>query len=491
MVGFITAFFSVTTLWQGGFSDIAWFFCGGVISVMLIFKFRTAPSKAVLRLFCGLVCTFVISTLFNGARAEGWIGVIKLVIAFLWFLLVLNINTDVDSIVFFAGQIVAGTGFLALYGLLPLRGMVENGRVYGVFQYANATGIFLAVCAFLTRLSWRKKTRDWAFLMEIALIMTQSVGAIAVYALGWIVYGISKKAFKQTAAGVVVALFALIGVISLRGLQPFATFGERVVHITDGIGTILHNPLGIGPGAWAFYFREYQTRDYIAAIPHCGYIQIGLAGGFLALAAVVFLIIFWLRKQTFGKYTIAAIMILLHAAADISFSFLAIIMLLFLCIGASLKPDSLITTDEKKTQIKPKSVKQKTPATAMFAVSLIICLIMLVPVATKNRAQWAASNGNYEEARATLGGRNFLLPNDTQAELLQTEYAVRLNVEKAIPDMKKPNYFAYYLHSLYYLQNDDFIKAEKYALLCIEKAPYWGEGYDLLDEIERIKSIAG
>jgi len=455
-------------------------------------------------------------------------GVMKLAVVIIWFLLVLSINPETESVAFYAGLTVAVIGLLNFGGWLPLPGTTVNWRLYGIFQYANATGVFLAVCAFLTRLSNKRKT--WAVVMETALILTQSVGGLGVYVIGWIIYKIINKKININfhlcgfilsaimAAGMIalvrftplpwlaplipaayvaarkpvrkildrvskikfltVGTVALVGaaglgLLILRKFRPLATFAERIIQITDGFNAMLRHPLGIGPGAWAFSAREFQSADYNAVIPHCGYIDIGLSGGFVALICAVILIGYWLYRQghAWNGYTVAAVMILIHAAQDISFSFLSIFMLLLLCVRSSL--------GERGYKAPPKSLG------VIFAAAAVCCLLMFIPETVKNRAAWLANDKNYSEAIIKLE-QGFTLPGDTRASLLRMNYALQSGnfdaLDRAFGGIKAPNAEALYLKAVASAEQSDYAQAAEFAMSCIDKSPYWEEGYKLMED---------
>ncbi|MCL1832559.1 MAG: hypothetical protein FWG45_06600 [Oscillospiraceae bacterium] len=448
-------------------------------------------NKLALSCLCGLLLTYIIAALMGSGLVDNRGGIARIAVLIVLTLFLANTTVDVQGSAFWAGLIVAVTGIAGF--VLPVDGLVENGRLYGVFQYANAAGVFLAVCAFLTRLTEGRR-RHAAWVMEAALLLTQSVGAVAVYVLGWAVYALfiqrvkaerpRKRSLYLIWGGM--AAVTLGGLFILRGFRPFSTFAERLTHIKDGATVIAANPFGIGAGAWELQYRAYQSSDYMAAIPHCGYVQIGLAGGFAALLITFALIGYWLwrvKRASVNRYTIAALMILVHAAQDITFSFAAIVFLLLMCIYAAVYEQS---DDVHK-------VNAKSRLSVLFSLPVIVFVTLSVPEAVKNRAEWAASVGEYSEAITQLE-RGFLLKDDTRATLLRMEYAY-LNgdyaaVERAFGELHNPNYRAFYIKSMSLLHEKDLTNAEMYAILCIENASHWSGGHDLLAEI-RLCAYAG
>ncbi|MCL2070858.1 MAG: O-antigen ligase family protein [Oscillospiraceae bacterium] len=490
--------FIIIALWQGGFSAITWLFAGIFAAVMLWFSFKRDRDACIgltpYLAFGGLTFTYVISAIINGGHLAAWLGAVKVAVAFLWLLLVFKSNPALDSIALCTGLIAAITGIAAYSGLLPVSGMVEGRRLFGLFQYANVTAIFLAVCAFLTRTSdcGRKRRHIWAALMEIALILTQSVGGIVVYIIGWIVYLVTNKAKRPIITALIATALTVLsaaGMFLLRGVQPLATFAERIMHITDGLRTMLANPLGIGAGSWNFHVREYQTFDYVSVMPHSGYIQIGLAGGFSALVLTLALIGYWLwtcgkQSKKPSKYTISALMILVHAVQDISLSFLSVIILLFMCINSAIRDGK--GDNQSKTIKIPERFRHF--GTGILATVIIICVLAVIPESTKNQAKWLEKAGEYDAALTKLE-KGFLLQNDDEALLLRMDYAEQTGnfaaLDKAFELMKTPNARAYRSRSLSFAYSDEYEKAAEYTLLRIQKAPYRKEGYERLEVITR------
>lgn len=85
------------------------------------------------------------------------------------------------------GVLSAAIGILMFAGIIPLEGSQNAGRLQFTFQYANAAGIWLAVMATLTMTSEDKHLRVANFFPMMALLLTQSVGAILIFAAACVV----------------------------------------------------------------------------------------------------------------------------------------------------------------------------------------------------------------------------------------------------------------------------------------------------------------
>jgi hypothetical protein len=412
---FACTFFLVIILWQGGFSDISWYFSGLFATISLLFSscFFKIPKFYLLAISLFLLSSVTAAL----SSAYGDItGVIKTCVFVMLFLLLLpiknaesnagakksakniknikKINLDTEKLILLSGLIVSILGILAFCQILPLQGNVLNNRLYGIFQYANATGIFIAITAFFTRFSPNKA--KYTVLMETALILTQSIGSIGTYLIFSVLWSVLKKdknsaiylfSFSLSACLAVLIfitvsftqlpfisvifplvyfllapkteklfakiwgnkiflptgllLVALFGVslLLVRKMQPLATFVERLVHISDGFRMLSAHPLGLGGNAWKEHIHEFQTQWYIAKIPHSSLIQLGFLAGFLGIFVVVVALVYFLKTSIKNKntnhYFFASLMILFHSLQDITFSFVSIVFLFLLCLANS------------------------------------------------------------------------------------------------------------------------------------------------------------
>ncbi|MCL2433967.1 MAG: hypothetical protein FWD16_05555 [Clostridia bacterium] len=527
-----TVFFVLLTIWQGGYSSVAWCLTGVALCLYFLFKPCALHSKTPLFIMLGLAACYALSTVLSGNHAEGYLGIIKVIVFILCYLYVTNARPNIENAVYWAGLVVAVIGLLSFCGILPWSGATVQGRLFSVFQYANGAGIFLAVCAFFTRLASKKsdnKTDPAVVIMETALLLTQSVGGLALYIIGWIIYSIAKKEniarhlcgfllAAVMAAGMLylaqyttlpylavlipVAYFALnkitdkgiqiiarqkwivwgmvaliaaagTGLLIARQFTPLATFAERLVQITDGFNAMLRHPIGLGPGAWAFTMRSFQTYNYTATLVHSGYVHIGLAGGFLGLGCVIALLVYCFRRWRPDKYGIAALILLIHVFMDFSLAFLSLSVLLLSVCAAFVGNE-------------PKKVVKRGWWQALFIVPLIACVLLYVPETVKNRARRHLGEGDHAAAISTLE-KGFLLPNDTQATLLTIRVAVAAGdhnaADEAYARMRPQNAEAHYWMALSCANRGDYDQAVEYALNCAINAPFWEGGQNYLSQV--------
>ena len=244
-----------------------------------------------------------------------------------------------------AGVVFAVAGIAMFAGILPLEGSVNAGRLMFVFQYANSSGLFFAVMAVICLCSDDKRIRIASLLPIVALLLTQSVGAIVVFAVALVAIGIRtvrQQAMKPAilgaaCAGVVIACIAAALLLPGRVMQASQTFIERIVQMSDALSLFGGNViLGIGPDQWQFAFPAIQTAQYQAADVHCGYLQMALDAGIVAvLLLVAMLVIGAWRVGKRGDFAscLCVVMVAVHTLFDFDVQFAAIVMLLALLLA--------------------------------------------------------------------------------------------------------------------------------------------------------------
>ncbi|MCL2578286.1 MAG: hypothetical protein FWE27_09635, partial [Defluviitaleaceae bacterium] len=147
----ITALLVFITILQGGFSDAVWSLCGILIILFLLFRAKKLPPMPMFILLLLLTGVYVASAMVYGLPFETLAVICRIMVVSLLLFAFYNIETDITEAVFITGMVVAVIGFAALCDLFHWEGAVVSNRLQSVFQYANATGFFLGITAFLTR----------------------------------------------------------------------------------------------------------------------------------------------------------------------------------------------------------------------------------------------------------------------------------------------------------------------------------------------------
>ena len=325
------------------------------------------------------------------------------------------------------GAVLAVSGILMFVGLLPFEGTVNAGRLMFTFQYANTAGLFFGVVAILCLCSSRKRYRLMALLPVIALGMTQSAGALAMFLVALIAvgvrYAVVEKPDRRLVLGAAVAgvavFAAAIVLLQARLAQAAQTFVERIVQMLDALAVLGGNlVLGIGPDSWQFTYPTVQTAQYRAADVHCSYLQVALDGGVLAALVLVALIVVgvWVlvRMRDF-RGVVCVLMIAAHAAFDFDFQFASIVVLLAMLVSV---PDGALggatggapagasngANGEKAAPV-GRAVSSRARAAACWAVAacaLAGCVVGVYLDTRMGEVQTACARGQADEAAALL-----------------------------------------------------------------------------------------
>lgn len=246
-----------------------------------------------------------------------------------------------------SGVILAIVGILMYFGLLPVEGSVSAGRLMFTFQYANTAGLFFGIVSVLCLCALRGRRRAVAVIPAAALVLTQSVGSMAVFLVALVAVGIRcayvEKPRREIVAGVAgaVVVTCVAGVLLLhdRFAQAASTFAERIVQVLDASSVFAGNlAFGIGPDQWQVVYPAVQTAQYRAADVHCSYMQVGLDAGVLALVVLVaFFAVGIARLVKAGDFTstVCAVMIVVHALVDFDLMFSSVMLIACLVMSLS------------------------------------------------------------------------------------------------------------------------------------------------------------
>jgi hypothetical protein len=439
----IVTLFMISVVWQGGFSDMAWCAAGAVFAVCAFFSVKRLPPLTLFVPFAALALLYAVSFALHGAHFESAAQTVKPVVALLAFLTLYNVKLpDIHSLISAAGIIGAVLGIAAFFGIVDFPGASFNGRLQGTFQYANAAGIFFAVCAFMTRTGVKSKKKHLAFLFEFALLLTQSVGAVATYILGHMLLAFTEKKRKRLALLFGISAVGGAALLYMRGAGTVAaSYLDRLLQISDGAWVVLHNPLGLGPGLWAVRLLELQSAFYTATKMHSYPMELGVDAGFAAIAIFVFLIVVWIgrvRKSGLLPRHTAAGMLLFHGLLDVTASFLTLILLLFLLVIPDFPDGSALSKIPRRV--------------GSFA--CLICLLLLGgKLGANNLEMWEQTGPSTEELVARYESSGL---NTAAGEYMCAEYLLSLG---------------------------RYAEAAEAAMRCIELSRYMPDGYELLGEI--------
>ena len=223
-----------------------------------------------------------------------------------------------------------------------------NGRIDGLFQYANTWSLYLLVCLVLLVMKEKRRALDWPA-MAVLLCGIYLSGSRGVFllllplALAWGVHRLVKgKDVKTvaTAAAAVVLTGALATVLSgglvldrLRAITlTSSSLNGRLLYYLDGINMLARHPLGVGFGGYLYLQPLEQTGVYILRYIHNEYLQAALDGGVpagLCMAGLCAAML--LRKGAAVRERAVVFAVAAHALIDFDLQFTAVAFLLLLC----------------------------------------------------------------------------------------------------------------------------------------------------------------
>lgn len=278
---------------------------------------------------------------------QAWGGLFRLAIAFFFSLLLLYYSQEerrwlLDCLATMA-SILSGLCCLAYaWDSLALRSNL-NGRLDGLFQYANSWGLYL-LCFFAWILLRDRQKHKWLALSSLALgiFLTGSRTVLIVW-LGLLCYLLCRKKLhfsKKTylfATGAFVALLLLAnqlmgGLLLWRLGSSFlesSSVNGRLLYALDAVKMLWEHPMGLGRGGYLYLQPLYQTGVYITHYVHNEYLQMALEGGILGGLGFLWLV-FSLWKHSPQPEKLMVALMALHIALDFDTQYLWLFWLLLL-----------------------------------------------------------------------------------------------------------------------------------------------------------------
>ncbi len=406
---FLCVYFWVGALWQGYFSEIAFF------SVNLI-------------LFAGVA--FMI-----GLKREltvSWVHLIIFVFVAGYWIAVLY-AVDVEQAILEAGRVsgllplsllimmIPDDRLARLYRIWPwigalltiagiMLGLERNGRLESTFDYANALAIILLVNIGVCLLSYLQERR----ITHAVLLTVNAVGLLLTFSRSvWATIGLAH-------------LCSLVIALAIRGDRLFfwqrvssiqsktSEFQIRLVYWRDSLGMIRdHWWGGGGGGGWSVLLPLYRSQDYYVKYVHNHFVQVTLDIGIFGLLvfAVWLAFFYWsaivrlVRANnenslwTKGALLLVTVMVL-HAGFDFDLTYPYLFGML---IG-------LTVPMFRKTY--PIRVSGRAVGLAAPAVAGIVCLWgwLAVGYGYNQKADYYVRSGQLAEAQETFAQAEQMLP---------------------------------------------------------------------------------
>lgn len=244
---------ALLVLLQGGYFSLSTCAVGVIVSlaagISALRKARRSQSIPIAPLlFVGVALSYFASTLVHGATlttlAETGAWAATAGMALLAVVQNAQQRAKTLRLITWFGVITSVAGVLVCARLLPVYGGMVEDRLQLTFQYANAAAIWYGACLFLCLLSPDAWLRAAACLPALALLLTQSGGALLVFVIVAIVLGIGwaragewgTLLLSLAHGAFAAALFALALVLG-KVMQPAtalvllpAAFGCRAFH---------------------------------------------------------------------------------------------------------------------------------------------------------------------------------------------------------------------------------------------------------------------
>lgn len=448
-MGISMALLCIAVCVQGGFFPICIAFVGLLECIVCFFIKVRIDSKhlcvmllfSLWYLFCAIKLEFILEYVIN--------ALLPLTIV-LFFVVVTSMNSDLrKNLLILFIKISVAVAWIAIiccvYSIIIHKTME---RIVFPFQYSNACGIYFAMLIILSKDINDKIIQKGKFIFYVALILTQSIGAITLTVIAELAYSRNWKKFVAIAIGIIIFILFFHS----RIYQSAGTFIERLLQIHDGMFCISENPVfGIGMGKWRELRNFYQTGFYEASLIHSSIVQIGVDSGIIGTILFIACIIGGINKRllTSKKYYICLAMFLAHSFIDCSMSFLGLDLLFVLILSQ--------TAEAVKCQRTIKRVLT-TPLTTIILLIFIFAEYGLLNVRNINNLS------NIQEYNAVI----HYYEND---KLMQTSVNAKLDYAKSLYNLQK------------YDETTKVIDEFKYKTTDMLILRAWSSNYDFLFDV--------
>lgn len=537
---FIAVLLFIAVILQGGFFPTTYIILGIVAAIVLPFVTKKIPPIKITLTFLVICVLYVISAIINNPSFDGFISAARPLVCFLFFILAYNVKdkNNASKYIVIIGLVTGGIGLLAYCNIIVLSGANTVGRLQSTFQYANAAGIFLAVCGLLTNDIESKKLKNKITIIETSLLLTQSVGSIISYILGLVIcitmsdkkdrrslllrfclnlifsavfaalIYISSVILKQSiVSAVMLVLFlascryiqtiidklinnkfgliiSIVGVAAsgsliffVRSNSAWKTYIERIIQINDGFNVMLsHLFMGVGPGIWENIKFTWQSASYEAGYIHSSIIQLGVDAGVLAIAAVIVLIIIWFKNINMRRRYIfsSIVIILLHSLLDITLNFISICFLLIILSCLIIESPMHV-------------IKSRVPVIlSSIAVTIMLIYLFSGQIELNNGLKFFTA-GDAKSAIEVLEQSEYYYKNSYSANFLLSRLYYQTNqYDKFYEQIERLPYKTsdvYYLESNVYSKQNKPYDAINSTFRCIELSRQQKYGYELAEQI--------
>ena len=337
----------------GGYYTFSVLLCGVCLSVLLLVKALqekhiSLPVDAAGWCLYGICLCNLLSIPLAVSPGMAFVGLLRILVGALFYIYAQSYTTErknrILNSIAYEGVLLSFLSILSYF----LTENDLNGRLDGVFQYANTWAQYQMVCLILLGMKENRRSVDY-ILMPVLLIgvfLTGSRSAIllmtAIAIGGGILYAIrSKKVISLVAAAAFlllsgVAASLLSGGMVLKRISQItvssSSLNGRLLYWKDGLEILKKHPLGIGYGGYQYQQATVQTGIYTVRYIHNEYLQAAMDGGIIAgLLLLALVCSLFLKKTNTKRERVVILAIAVHSFCDFDLQFSAILLLLLFC----------------------------------------------------------------------------------------------------------------------------------------------------------------
>lgn len=299
---------------NGSFFDYSVAFIGALIAICLFIMlirgeaFFKRDRRIVFLIPILILCMAVLVSLWSIDYMENFMGVMRLGVVCLWLWL---IRCRKQEEIRFAKNSIPILGccmvLISLFSFcIPFLkpNFWENSRMSGFFQYANTSGLFLAIGIILLIHTWKEQKRIVVKLVQLllllaGLLLTGSRSILLLLILWGVWYAVKTAAFRKPFL-IALVLVSLLGIlfVAFTGntqnigriftvFQSNSTLWGRLLYDRDALLLLAKKFYGLGRMGYYYSQGTFQSGVYHIKFVHNDFLQIALDYGVLALCMLL------------------------------------------------------------------------------------------------------------------------------------------------------------------------------------------------------------
>ena len=216
-------------------------------------------------------------------------------------------------------------------------------RLGGPFQYSNTYALFLligiVILLFRSQWNWRRIAETALLFAGILMTGSRSVVVLAVVILVYFLLT-GKISWKKKIGLIVGAAVLTVGLQILLRLDlgrllqltlESSTLNGRFLYWLDALPVIFRYPLGLGYMGYFYVQPQIQTGNYVTRFVHNELLQSALDYGWIAAAALIFLLVYSLFRNSHRNRVILLILVF-HSLFDFDLQFFVMACIGVMCV---------------------------------------------------------------------------------------------------------------------------------------------------------------